>query len=84
MILTAVEKVYLNFGKPNQREIDQLSTVEAKKYLDEGHFPKGSMGPKIEAAIDFVEATGRECIITSMEKVKIALKGKTGTKIVKK
>jgi len=84
LILTAVEKVYLNFGKPNQREIDQLSTVEAKKYLDEGHFPKGSMGPKIEAAIDFVEATGRECIITSMEKVKIALKGKTGTKIVKK
>ncbi|MCD6545288.1 MAG: carbamate kinase [Thermotogae bacterium] len=84
LILTAVEKVYLNFGKPNQREIDQFSTVEAKKYLDEGHFPKGSMGPKIEAAIDFVEATGRECIITSMEKVKIALKGKTGTKIVKK
>ncbi|MDI3472899.1 MAG: carbamate kinase [Thermotogaceae bacterium] len=82
LILTAVEKVFLNFGKPEQKPLDILTTKDAKKYLNEGHFPKGSMGPKIEAAIDFVEATGRECIITSIEKVKEALIGNTGTRII--
>jgi len=83
LILTGVEKVCLNFGKPDQEELDRLTVTDALMYLNEGHFPKGSMGPKIEAAIDFVNLTGKECIITSMEKVKAALNGKTGTRIVK-
>lgn len=83
IILTGVEKVYLNYGKENQMELNTLTTSEAKKYLVEGHFPKGSMGPKIEAAIDFVESTGKECIITDMTVLDKALRGETGTKIIK-
>ncbi|MBO8139033.1 MAG: carbamate kinase [Thermosipho sp. (in: Bacteria)] len=83
IILTGVEKVYLNYGKENQIELNTLTTSEAKKYLAEGHFPKGSMGPKIEAAIDFVESTGKECIITDMTVLDKALRGETGTKIIK-
>jgi carbamate kinase len=56
---------------------------EAKKYYEEGQFPKGSMGPKILAAIDFIESGGKEVLITSIEKVADAFKGKTGTKITK-
>jgi len=83
IILTGVEKVYLNFGKPDQKALDVLTTSEAKKYLEAGEFPKGSMGPKIEASIKFVEETGREALITDMSKLKEALEGKTGTRIVK-
>ncbi len=83
IILTGVEKVYLNFGKPDQKPLDVLTVEEAKKYLAEGQFPKGSMGPKIEASIKFVEETGREALITDMTKLKEALEGKTGTRIVK-
>ncbi|MBO8161521.1 MAG: carbamate kinase [Thermosipho sp. (in: Bacteria)] len=83
IILTGVEKVCLNYGKENEKPLDILTTSEAKKYLSEGHFPKGSMGPKIEAAIDFVEATGKECIITDMTVLDKALRGETGTKIIK-
>ncbi len=83
IILTGVEKVYLNFGKPDQKALDILTVTEAKKYLEAGEFPKGSMGPKIEASIKFVEATGREALITDMTKLKEALEGKTGTRIVK-
>ncbi len=82
IILTGVEKVYLNFNKPNQKPLDTLSVGEAEKYLKEGHFPPGSMGPKIESAIDFVRKTGRECLITDMRRLKQALEGKTGTRIV--
>ncbi|MFN3282632.1 MAG: carbamate kinase [Pseudothermotoga sp.] len=81
VILTGVEKVALNYGKPNQKDLDELTVDEAQKYLKEGQFPSGSMGPKIESAIDFVRATGRECIITDMSKLKLALHGKTGTRI---
>ncbi len=81
VILTGVEKVALNYGKPNQKDLDELTIDEAEKYLKEGQFPSGSMGPKIESAIDFVKATGRECIITDMAKLKLALDGKTGTRI---
>lgn len=81
VILTGVEKVALNYGKPNQKDLDELTVDEAQKYLKEGQFPSGSMGPKIESAIDFVRATGRECIITDMAKLKLALDGKTGTRI---
>ncbi|NOZ63239.1 MAG: carbamate kinase [Calditrichaeota bacterium] len=81
-ILTAVDKVALNYRKPDQVDLDQLTVVEAKKYLAEGQFPKGSMGPKIESAIHFIEQGGEVCIITSTERLTDALEGKTGTRIV--
>jgi len=83
IILTGVEKVALNYGKPNQTFVDKLTVEEALKYLKEGHFPAGSMGPKIEAAIDFVTATSRTCLITDMKKLKEALSGETGTRVVR-
>ena len=82
IILTGVEKVYLNFNKPDQIPLDRISSREAERFLKEGHFPPGSMGPKIESAIDFVRETGKECLITDMKKLKEALEGKTGTRIV--
>ena len=81
MILTGVEKVAINFGKPNQSFIDKMTVTEAKKYLSEGHFPAGSMGPKIEASIDFLEKGGEKVMITSIEKSLLAVKGKAGTTI---
>jgi len=81
IILTGVEKVYINYNKPDQKALDHLTVEEAKKYLAEGQFPSGSMGPKIEAAIDFVTSTGRECLITDMAVLDKALKGLTGTRI---
>jgi len=81
-ILTAVDKVALNYRKPDQIDLDQLTIAEAKKYLAEGQFPKGSMGPKIESAIQFIEHGGEVCIITSTERLPDALEGKTGTRIV--
>jgi carbamate kinase len=82
IILTAIERVYLNFGKPDQKEIDVLTVDEAKKYMDEGQFPRGSMGPKIQAAIDFIEAGGKEVLITDANHLKAALINRTGTRIV--
>lgn len=82
LISTAVEKVSLNFGKPNQIEVDQMTLAEAKKYLNEGHFGKGSMEPKIKAIINFLEQGGKEAIITDPENISRALKGETGTRIV--
>lgn len=81
-ILTGVEQVAVNFGKPNQENLSTLSVEDAKKYLDEGQFPKGSMGPKIEAAIYFLEKGGKNVVITSIEKLQEALEGKTGTRLV--
>ncbi|MGJ8453875.1 carbamate kinase [Pseudothermotoga sp. U03pept] len=81
IILTGVEKVSLNYGKPNQEDLDELSVDQAQRFLKEGQFPAGSMGPKIESAIDFVKTTGRECIITDMAKIELALNGETGTRI---
>ncbi len=82
MILTAVEKVALNFGSPDQRFIDSMTVAEAKKYLAEGHFPAGSMGPKIQAAINFLEQGGEKVIITSIEKSVEAVNGGAGTEIL--
>lgn len=83
LISTAVEKVYLNFGKPDQRSIDRMTLTEAKGYLAEGtHFAKGSMAPKIQAIIWFLEAGGKQAIITNPENIGRALKGETGTWIV--
>ncbi|MEM0084688.1 MAG: carbamate kinase [Candidatus Methanomethylicia archaeon] len=84
LILTDVEKVKLNFGKPNEIEIDEMSLEEAKKYYEEGHFPPGSMGPKIQACIRFIEWGGELAIITSLEKALEALEGKTGTRIYRR
>ena len=81
VILTGVEQVALDFGKPGQRNLDRMSVDEAKKYLIEGQFPAGSMGPKIEAACRFAKESGKTAIVTSIDKLKDALEGKTGTRI---
>lgn len=83
VILTGVEKVAINFGQPEQKNLDTLNIKDAKKYYDEGQFPQGSMGPKILAAIDFVKNGGEQVIITSIEKIVDAFAGKTGTVITK-
>lgn len=86
LILTAVEKVYINFNKPNQQALDQLSVEEAETYIQEGHFAKGSMLPKIEACLEFVRESKNKdavAIITSLEKAAEALSGHTGTVIRK-
>jgi carbamate kinase len=85
LISTAVEKVALNFGKPEQEWVDQLTLEEARRYLFEGvHFAKGSMAPKIQAIIWYLEAGGKEAIITNPENIGRALRGETGTRIVNK
>ncbi len=82
LISTAVEKVSLDFGKPNQREVDHMTLSEVKKYLAEGtHFAKGSMAPKIQAIIWYLEAGGKKALITNPENIGRALKGETGTVI---
>jgi len=81
IIATAVEKVYLNYKKSNQQELNKVNLKEIKKYLEAGHFAKGSMLPKIQAVIKFLENGGKKAIITSPEKLSEALAGKTGTHI---
>ncbi|MFZ3072754.1 MAG: carbamate kinase [Thermodesulfobacteriota bacterium] len=81
--LTQIDRAYLNFGKPWQKGIDKMTVKEAKKYLKAGEFLSGSMGPKIEAAIEFLDSGGEEVIITSPESLKDALEGKAGTRITK-
>jgi carbamate kinase len=82
LISTAVEKVALDFGKPTQRDVDHMTLSEVKKYLAEGaHFAKGSMAPKIQAIIWYLEAGGKKAIITNPENIGRALKGETGTVI---
>lgn len=84
VISTAVEKVAINFGKPNQKWIDKMTLEEAKGYLAEGtHFAKGSMAPKIQAIVWFLENGGKQALITNPENIGRALKGETGTWIVK-
>ncbi len=83
IISTAVEKVALNFGKPDEKWLDKMTLAEAKQYLSEGtHFAKGSMAPKIQAIIWFLEAGGKQALITNPENIGRALKGETGTWIV--
>ncbi len=82
MILTEVEKVAINFNKPNQKELEKLTLADAAKYVEEGHFPAGSMLPKVEAAMKFVRTyPNKKAIITSLDKAVEALEGKTGTVI---
>jgi len=82
LISTAVEKVALNFGKPNQKSLDKMTLTEAKEYLEQGHFPAGSMGPKIEAIISYLQHGGKEALVTNPENLERALRGETGTRIV--
>ena len=83
LISTAVEKVAINFGKPDQKWLDKMTLAEAKQYLAEGtHFAKGSMAPKIQAVIWYLENGGKEALITNPENLGRALKGETGTLIV--
>ena len=79
---TDTDKVYLNYKKPNQVALDQIPVEQAKQYLVEGHFLGGSMGPKIEAAIEFLSNSGKEVIITRPEMITDALEGSAGTRIV--
>jgi carbamate kinase len=81
MILTGVEKIAINFNKPDMRFLDKMTLAEARKYMAEGQFPPGSMGPKVEAAIQYVESVGGRAIITRIESAVDALEGRTGTVI---
>ena len=84
VILTAVEKVSINFGKPDQRDLSTMTLSEAREYIKQGHFAPGSMLPKIESCIRYVErSNGSKALITSLEKAREALQGKTGTIITK-
>ncbi|MEO8411243.1 MAG: hypothetical protein ABI478_11800, partial [Propionivibrio sp.] len=82
MILTAVPRIAINFGKPDQRELDRATVSEMKEYLAAGHFPEGSMGPKVRAAIKFIEGGGQLAIIADLQQALPALRGETGTHIV--
>ena len=81
VILTAIDKVAINFNEPNQQFLDKITVGEAEKLMDEGHFPAGSMGPKVQAAINFINGGGEEVIITSIDNAAKALDGNTGTRI---
>ena len=81
IFLTAVDRVYLDYGKPHQRPLEALSAAEAQKCFKAGHFPPGSMGPKMEAAIDFLRRGGKRVLITQPETLAAALKGQAGTHI---
>lgn len=83
VISTAVEKVAINFNKPDVKWLDKMTLAEAKKYIEEGHFAKGSMLPKIQAIIKFLENGGKKALITNPENISRALNGETGTWIVK-
>ena len=82
IILTAVEKVAINFGKPDQKGLDTLTPDEARKYIDEKQFAPGSMLPKVQAAMSFAESKpGRVALITLLEKAAEGIEGKTGTRV---
>ena len=83
LISTAVEKAALNFKKPNQIDLDRITLSEAKGYFEEGHFAKGSMGPKVKAVINYLERGGSAALITMPETIGKALEGQTGTWIVR-
>jgi carbamate kinase len=82
VISTAVDKVCLNFGRPDQHALDLLTVAEARRYLAAGHFPAGSMLPKVEACVRFIEGGGREALITGAEALAHVFDGHTGTRIV--
>jgi carbamate kinase len=81
LISTGVDQVALNFGGADQKLLDHLSAGQARRYLRQGHFPPGSMGPKIEAALDYLKGGGKQVIITSPERIPEAMQGMAGTRI---
>ncbi len=81
IICTEVDYVYLNYGTPQQKALGQMTLVEAERYLAEGHFPEGSMKPKVAALIDYLKGGGKRALITSIPKMSDALEGKRGTEI---
>jgi carbamate kinase len=84
VILTAVDRVCINYNKPNQQELAEMTVAEAEQYIAEGHFAPGSMLPKVQSCIEYVNNTENgKALITSLEKAKLALQGKTGTVIHK-
>lgn len=83
LILTDVEKVALNFGRSDQQPLDSMTVADARQYLALGHFPPGTMGPKIEAAIRFIESGGERVIISSLEQGREAIQGRAGTVITR-
>ena len=83
LLLTGVERVALDYGTPGERWVDRMTVAEARRHMDDGQFPAGSMGPKVEAAIRFVEGGGHQAIITSLDRTGAALEGVTGTRIVR-
>ena len=82
IVLTNVARVAIDFGKPSQKAIDRMTVAEAEKHLADGQFPAGSMGPKVEASVQFVRAGGREVLITDVEHLREALEGTDGTYVV--
>jgi len=81
-ILTAVDRIAINFGTPEQKDLEKMSVEEAERYIEEGHFAPGSMLPKVQAAIEFVKSgEGRKAVIASLEKAPLAIKGESGTVI---
>jgi carbamate kinase len=82
IILTNVPRVFLNYGTPQETAIKSMTVVKAEKFLEEGQFPAGSMGPKIKAAIEYIHSGGKEVLITSANHLKAALINRSGTKIV--
>jgi len=83
IILTQVDKVYINYGKPNQQSLEKVTLETIEQYYKEGHFPAGSMGPKIKAAIKFLESGGNEVVISSLDDADKAIWGQAGTIITK-
>ena len=83
VIATDEKGVCINYKKPDQKMLSTMTTSECQKYLDEGQFPAGSMGPKVMAAMEFAQKSGKPSIITSIEDIPAALKGNAGTRIVK-
>jgi len=82
VVLTGVDAVFLDYGTPRQARAARLTTAEARAHEADGQFPDGSMGPKVRAAIEFVEATGREVLITSAARLRQAVRGRAGTRLV--
>jgi carbamate kinase len=82
MISTGVEKVALNFNKPDQRMLDRVTLKDARQYMQEGHFAAGSMLPKVEAVVRFLERGGPQALITDPPHIEMALRGETGTRFV--
>jgi len=83
IISTAVEKVYLNYGKKDAKAIDKMDHIQAQRYIEEGHFAPGSMLPKIESCVEFIKKGGEMAIITDPPNISRALRGETGTTIVR-